>query len=333
MPASPENVLGDIERTVSETQGVISIARVGLGHVNTQSDSGSADVSLAWADPIEFRPLSPSATANAEFVWRGLMRGEVFLAHEESRILAAASGARLFMEAPGGVRALRVGGVVSNGTPNLAGALISSSQATVLRLTPPNLLLIGKDPETSLNDLQRRLKKALPSIRFDTTAAGAGRSFLSGADSTRLFGTFTFTRNEDGSIVPDAGWVSRNIVSRNVPILGAVRCHRLLIPQLTRALKDVEQQGLGAIIDVADYHLAGGCYVPRLIRGEDPNRAVSMHAWGLALDINVARNPPGAAPNQDSRLVSAFERWGFRWGGRWSPPDAHHFELASLMKS
>lgn len=332
LPQSPENVLGQIERTVKETQGVVSIARVGLGHAKTQSDSGSSDVSLVWADPIEFRPLAPSNTANAEFVWRGLMRGEVFLAHEDSRILAAASGARLFMQTTGGVRALRVGGVVSNGTPNLAGALISSSQAAVLRLAPPNLLLVGKDPNALFGDLQSRLKKALPSIRFDATAVGAGRAFLSGAESAKLFGTFNFTRNQDGSIVPDTGWVNRNIVTKSVPVLGSVRCHRLLIPQLTGALRELEQQEAGSTIDVADFRRTGGCYVPRLVRGDDPNRPISMHAWGLALDLNVARNPVGAPSNQDPRLVAAFERWGFRWGGRWSPPDAHHFELASLVK-
>ena len=27
------------------------------------------------------------------------------------------------------------------------------------------------------------------------------------------------------------------------------------------------------------------------------------------------------------RLVSAFERWGFTWGGRWLVPDGMHFEI------
>jgi hypothetical protein len=33
----------------------------------------------------------------------------------------------------------------------------------------------------------------------------------------------------------------------------------------------------------------------------------------------------------DPRVVSIMEKWGFRWGGRWSPPDGHHFELAALI--
>lgn len=321
-----------IAASVAEIPGVAAVARLGIGNLPTESDSGSADVSVVWADPVEFRPFAPNVTARADFVWRGLARGEVFLAHEESRILGAPSGSRLFVTAPAGLRALRVGGVASNGIPNFAGALISRAQGASLGLPQPNLILVGKDSKTTLTTLQKELKKRLPDTRFEVTAAGAGHTFLGGGDSARLFGTFTFTRNPDGSIVPDEAWVSKNIVSKSVPILGTVRCHRLLFPQLIAALMQVQGQGASNAIDVAEFHRVGGCYVPRLVRGENPNRPVSMHAWGLALDMNVGRNPSGAPPNQDPRLVAAFERWGFRWGGRWSPPDAHHFELASLIK-
>jgi hypothetical protein len=31
-------------------------------------------------------------------------------------------------------------------------------------------------------------------------------------------------------------------------------------------------------------------------------------------------------------VIAAFEHWGFRWGGLWSPPDPMHFELAGVMQ-
>jgi hypothetical protein len=57
-----------------------------------------------------------------------------------------------------------------------------------------------------------------------------------------------------------------------------------------------------------------------------------MHAFGLAVDLNVSSNQLGTKGNIDPRVVEIFERWGFAWGGRWSPPDPMHFELARLIQ-
>ena len=53
---------------------------------------------------------------------------------------------------------------------------------------------------------------------------------------------------------------------------------------------------------------------------------MSVHAWGAAIDINVANNPLGAAPNQDARLVAIMAKHGFAWGGRFLRPDGGHFQ-------
>ena len=53
---------------------------------------------------------------------------------------------------------------------------------------------------------------------------------------------------------------------------------------------------------------------------------VSHHSWGAALDVNVATNWLGRPPHQDPRLVAAFVRRGFVWGGRFLVPDGMHFE-------
>ena len=50
------------------------------------------------------------------------------------------------------------------------------------------------------------------------------------------------------------------------------------------------------------------------------------------IDINRLANPEGGANHQDPRVIAAFEHWGFRWGGLWSPPDPMHFELAGLLQ-
>jgi hypothetical protein len=127
----------------------------------------------------------------------------------------------------------------------------------------------------------------------------------------------------------DRDWVRRNIVSAQVPIFrGNVICHRLLIPQLRGALNEIVERDLAHLIDPSQY---GGCWVPRHILF-NPNRALSMHAWGLAIDFNVRGNEYGNRnPEMDPRIVEIFKRWGFAWGGDWSTPDGMHFELNALL--
>lgn len=137
---------------------------------------------------------------------------------------------------------------------------------------------------------------------------------------------FSFADLGDGSIAIDRSWVQRRIVTAEVPVLGRVRCHEAMIPPLTGALTEIAERGLDDLIDAGDY---GGCWVPRRIDWS-PRRALSNHAWGLAIDFNVATNGLGRTPTLDRRIVDVFERWGFAWGGDWSRPDGMHFELVSI---
>jgi hypothetical protein len=47
----------------------------------------------------------------------------------------------------------------------------------------------------------------------------------------------------------------------------------------------------------------------------------------VAIDINVSEGLPGRQPTLDKRIVEAFERQGFIWGGRFLIPDGTHFEF------
>ena len=86
--------------------------------------------------------------------------------------------------------------------------------------------------------------------------------------------------------------------------------------------------GLADAIHPGQYE---GCYWPKLIEDSDH---LSMHAWGLAFDINVPTNQRMTHGDQDPRMVAIFKKWGFRWGGDWKgTPDPMHFELASLLSS
>lgn len=143
----------------------------------------------------------------------------------------------------------------------------------------------------------------------------------------RQLEAFSYTDLGDGRILIDPAWVARNIVTADVPVLGQTRCHRAVFAPLVGALTQIAEAGLDHLLDPADY---GGCWVPRRIDWS-PHRPLSMHAWGLAFDVNVATNGLGAEPTLDPRIVEVFERWGFAWGGHWLRPDGMHFELARIQ--
>jgi hypothetical protein len=132
---------------------------------------------------------------------------------------------------------------------------------------------------------------------------------------------------KNGFIVPDPAWVSANIAIGDVPIIGNVTCHRLMFGQLRAALSEIDSAGLASLIRTSD-----GCYVPRFI-DRDPGKPLSMHAFGLAIDLNASTNRLGTSGDMDPRIVEIFERWGFDWGGRWARPDPMHFELARLIQT
>lgn len=93
------------------------------------------------------------------------------------------------------------------------------------------------------------------------------------------------------------------------------------------ALQELVDTGLADLVQVEEY---GGCWVPRFI-GRDPTRPLSLHSWGIAVDLNLASNQLGTVGEMDPRVVGVMARWGFAWGGTWSTPDPMHFELAALL--
>jgi hypothetical protein len=78
---------------------------------------------------------------------------------------------------------------------------------------------------------------------------------------------------------------------------------------------------------VRDY---AGMYCYRLRRG---GSSLSMHSWGAAIDFNAERYPLGCPPDRTdpfvTEVVPVFERHGWVWGGRWSRPDAMHFQATT----
>jgi len=336
MPALQATYAGafsaDQAQAVRQIPGVAAVARVSLGLVTANTAGGARQLSLAAVDPLEFRPLAPGPTAQAGFVWQGLMAGSVYLAHEEQPVLGVPLGSALSLNGPHGRIEPRLGGLAANGVPNLAGGLISAQQAATLGVPGPTMLLVGIAPGASLDAVSGTISHMFPQATVNPLVTLVEHALVSGSAAARMLGSFTYKANPDGSITEEASWVKANIGTRQVPILGQVTCNRLMFAQLTGALNELAAEGLSNLINVPEYHRnPGNCYQARFV-DSDPSRGISYHAWGIAIDINREENPEGGANRQDPRLIAAFQRWGFRWGGVFFPPDPMHFELAGLMQ-
>jgi hypothetical protein len=143
----------------------------------------------------------------------------------------------------------------------------------------------------------------------------AGDAVLPQAMVKERFGEFSWRPGAGGTFVQDQGWAAARLATARVPILGRVRCNRVLLPALAGAMEELRRRNLGRLVDPEAY---AGCWNPRLTRS---GSGISRHAWGAALDLNV-----GSPSARDLRLVEVMERWGFTWGGRWLVPDPIHFE-------
>ncbi len=146
-----------------------------------------------------------------------------------------------------------------------------------------------------------------------------GDAVLPQAQIKERFGEWSYRATGSG-FEQDPAWVAGHIVAAEVPILGTVRCHRLLVPALRGALAELEQRNLAFLVDPGGFR---GCWNPRFIAGRrDPSR----HAWGAAVDLNFGTSPTGLESAQDPRLLEVMERWGFTSGHDWLIPDPGHFE-------
>ncbi len=311
-----------------QIEGVTFATSVHVGELPVTAEDGVSVLRVAAVDPNGFRVMTPQVTADATQVWQRIAEGDAAFTHDVGTRLALELGSRV----PAGKSegdTLRVGAYASNGVPPVADVVISRSTAIELGLRGLTTLLVSVADDADLAAVTQALAAGTGMTPQVIDEPETRRAFLTGAAARDAFEPFSYVSIGDGMIQIDREWTSRNIVPAQVPILsGNVVCHSLLIPQLRGALQEVVDAGLSDLIDPSQY---GGCWVPRHILF-NPDRALSMHAWGLAVDFNVRGNEFGNRnPEMDPRIVEIFERWGFVWGGRWSTPDGMHFELGALL--
>jgi len=119
-------------------------------------------------------------------------------------------------------------------------------------------------------------------------------------------------------------WDTKTIVKR-------LSCHKLIADKLLNVFKELlAHYGLSEIQRL-EIDLFGGCFNYRKMRG---GNAWSMHAWGIAVDLNPTKNglktkfkDAQFSKPQYKKLHEIFEKYGFRNLGKTKDFDTMHWEI------
>lgn len=101
-----------------------------------------------------------------------------------------------------------------------------------------------------------------------------------------------------------------------------IYCNKLLVEPLKQAFKNLIDRGF-----INELKTWDGCYQVRKKRGL---QSMSLHSWGLAVDLNQATNQLGMRPTLTTGFVKCFTDAGFDWGGAWERKDGMHFQLSKF---
>jgi len=101
-----------------------------------------------------------------------------------------------------------------------------------------------------------------------------------------------------------------------------IYCNKDMVMPLSIAFGNLINRGF-----VAELKTWDGCFNIRKIRG---GNAMSLHSWGVAVDVNAFSNGLGKEPTLSPGFVKCFTDAGFDWGGTWKRKDGMHFQLAKI---
>jgi hypothetical protein len=323
---SSRTIPESVRSAVAAVPGVSAAMPLSLASLS----SNGRTLTIAAVDAGEFRRFTPVQSAQSDEVWSRVAGGEV----------AVDPGLPRRLEEPKGY--LRLG--TSSDSPDVhigayaplvkqISAVVDYKRGEQLGIPRDNALLVSTGKMTPSAVMGKLKKAAGPTATLQTLALEFNvdvlqTAVLSGSSVSDAVGTFTYTPHADGSVTPDSRWVSTYIRTESVPLLGSVTCNKGMVPQLRAALTEVVQRGLADKIHPSEY---AGCYYPRFI-ARDPAKGLSLHSWGIAVDLNVPGNQRGTVGEMDRQVVAIFKKWGFAWGGDWNYTDPMHFEMAKVVR-
>lgn len=101
-----------------------------------------------------------------------------------------------------------------------------------------------------------------------------------------------------------------------------IYCNKDLVKPIEAAFKALIDTGR-----VTELKTWDGCFNIRKKRGLS---SMSLHSWGIAIDVNAFENGLGKQPKLSPEFVKCFTDNGFIWGGTWRRLDGMHFELSKI---
>jgi hypothetical protein len=101
-----------------------------------------------------------------------------------------------------------------------------------------------------------------------------------------------------------------------------IYCNKDLVQPLGRAFKALIDTG-----KVNELKTWDGCFNIRKKRGLS---SMSLHSWGIAIDVNAFENGLNVTPKLSQQFVKCFTDNGFDWGGTWQRKDGMHFQLRNI---
>jgi hypothetical protein len=263
----------------------------------------------------------------------------VVMGETSAAVHGARTGDALDVIGPdGNVRRLTVGAVVPDALASFAEIVMSQETARSMGFARPSRVLIYGF--TNRTEAEAQVRAAIPDemnvvkVRISWVPQDPD-TIRSTAWIKQNLGLFAYRPTGGGAIAIEQGWIDANLVDARLPIIGTIRCHRIVAEAAAKALADIEAAGLAGLIDVGDTRRSGGCHAAREIvsPGNNSGGNLSRHSWGAALDINPSTNGFGRRPTMDPRIVEIFRRNGFAWGGTFITPDGMHFEYVGEDRS
>lgn len=101
-----------------------------------------------------------------------------------------------------------------------------------------------------------------------------------------------------------------------------IYCNRDMIQPLAQAFQNLITTG-----HVKELKTWDGCFNIRKKRGLS---SMSLHSWGIAIDVNAFENGLNQTPKLSAGFVKCFTDAGFYWGGNFKRKDGMHFELSKI---
>jgi hypothetical protein len=101
-----------------------------------------------------------------------------------------------------------------------------------------------------------------------------------------------------------------------------IYCNRDMVAPLTQAFQNLISRG-----HVSELKTWDGCFNIRKKRGLS---SMSLHSWGIAVDVNAFENGLNQVPKLSAGFVKCFTDAVFDWGGTWKRKDGMHFQLSKI---